>query len=98
MKTSKLLVAAVLATAIGAPIAGFVADMKGQPMTSTAARVPFPHGFPISLTGGQTGLASLARGNEWLNSQPLTPEALRGKVVLLNFWTYTCINWRRQLP
>jgi thiol-disulfide isomerase/thioredoxin len=33
----------------------------------------------------------------WLNSQPLTPEALRGKVVLVDFWTYTCINWLRTL-
>jgi thiol-disulfide isomerase/thioredoxin len=33
----------------------------------------------------------------WLNSQPLTPEGLRGKVVLVDFWTYTCINWLRTL-
>ena len=36
--------------------------------------------------------------NEWLNSPPLTASALRGKVVLIDFWTYTCINWLRQLP
>ena len=34
----------------------------------------------------------------WLNSPPLTDRELRGKVVLVNFWTYTCINWLRQLP
>jgi thiol-disulfide isomerase/thioredoxin len=34
----------------------------------------------------------------WLNSAPLTPEALRGRVVLVQFWTYTCINWLRTLP
>lgn len=34
----------------------------------------------------------------WLNSQPLTAPGLRGKVVLIDFWTYSCINWRRQLP
>jgi thiol-disulfide isomerase/thioredoxin len=34
----------------------------------------------------------------WLNSRPLTPAELRGTVVLVNFWTYTCINWLRQLP
>jgi thiol-disulfide isomerase/thioredoxin len=34
----------------------------------------------------------------WLNSPPLTPAGLRGKVVLAGFWTYTCINWLRQLP
>ncbi|MBX9843171.1 MAG: thioredoxin family protein [Xanthobacteraceae bacterium] len=98
MKTNKLLLAAVLAIAVGAPIAGFVGEMKGQSMTSTGVRVPFLHGFPIGHTGGQTELASLGRADQWLNSQPLTPADLRGKVVLVNFWTYTCINWRRQLP
>jgi thiol-disulfide isomerase/thioredoxin len=34
----------------------------------------------------------------WLNSTPLTEGAVRGKVVLVDFWTYTCINWRRTLP
>jgi thiol-disulfide isomerase/thioredoxin len=98
MNKNKLLAAAVLTAAIGAPIAGFVGEMKGQSMTSTGVRVPFLHGFPISQTGSQTELASLERANEWLNSPPLAPAALRGKVVLVDFWTYTCINWRRTLP
>ena len=34
----------------------------------------------------------------WLNTEPLAPEALRGRVVLVQFWTYTCINWLRTLP
>jgi thiol-disulfide isomerase/thioredoxin len=34
----------------------------------------------------------------WLNSDPLTPEALRRRVVLVDFWTYTCVNWLRTLP
>ena len=34
----------------------------------------------------------------WLNSEPLDPAALRGRVVLVNFWTWTCINWLRQEP
>ena len=34
----------------------------------------------------------------WLNSPPLTAAELRGRVVLVNFWTYTCINWLRTLP
>lgn len=33
----------------------------------------------------------------WLNSSPLTPAELRGRVVLVDFWTYTCINWLRTL-
>jgi len=34
----------------------------------------------------------------WLNSPPLTTADLHGKVILVNFWTCTCINWLRQLP
>src|SRR5258708_35908473 len=41
---------------------------------------------------------SLSGATSWLNSQPLTLAGLRGKVVLIDFWTYTCINWRRTLP
>ena len=43
-------------------------------------------------------LPSLAGASGWLNSSPLTAAGLRGKVVLVSFWTYTCINWLRQLP
>src|SRR6267142_585799 len=99
MKTNKLLVAAVLAIALGAPIAGFVANMGGaQPMTSTEVRVPFLHGFPTVQIPSKPKLSSLERATEWLNSPPLTPAALRGKVVLVEFWTYSCINWLRTLP
>jgi thiol-disulfide isomerase/thioredoxin len=43
-------------------------------------------------------LPSLGNATEWLNSPPLTATALRGKVVLIDFWTYTCINWLRTVP
>ena len=43
-------------------------------------------------------LASLDSATAWLNSQPLTVAGLRGKVVLVQFWTYSCINWLRTLP
>jgi thiol-disulfide isomerase/thioredoxin len=43
-------------------------------------------------------LASFDGATGWLNSLPLTPGGLRGNVVLVDFWTYTCINWLRQLP
>ena len=42
--------------------------------------------------------AALGRAVDWINSPPLKPEHLAGKVVLVNFWTYTCINWLRTLP
>ena len=43
-------------------------------------------------------LASFDGATGWLNSDPLTPAGLLGKVVLVDFWTYTCVNWLRQLP
>ena len=43
-------------------------------------------------------LAPFAGATRWLNSEPLTPEGLRGRVVLVDFWTYTCVNWLRTLP
>jgi thiol-disulfide isomerase/thioredoxin len=49
-------------------------------------------------SGEKGELASLVGATTWLNSQPLTPAELDGKVVLVDFWTYSCINWRRQLP
>jgi Peroxiredoxin len=43
-------------------------------------------------------LPGFAGATGWLNSAPLTEVDLRGKVVLADFWTYTCINWLRTLP
>ena len=43
-------------------------------------------------------MPSLAGATEWLGSEPLTPDGLRGRVVLIDFGTYTCINWLRTLP
>jgi len=54
---------------------------------TTSAQLPVEGRLPSF--GGATG---------WLNSPPLTTDGLRGKVVLVNFWTYTCVNWLRQLP
>ncbi len=52
-------------------------------------------GEPLPVEGT---LPSLAGATEWLNSPPLTTESLRGKVVLVDFWTYSCINCIRTLP
>ena len=43
-------------------------------------------------------IPSLGGAVDWLNSKPLTVAELRGKVVLVEFWTYTCVNWLRTLP
>ena len=54
-----------------------------------------PTAIPLPDEGA---LPSLDGATAWLNSPPLTPAGLRGKVVLVDFWTYTCINWLRTLP
>jgi thiol-disulfide isomerase/thioredoxin len=43
-------------------------------------------------------MPSFAGATGWLNSEPLGPAELRGHVVVVNFWTWTCINWLRQEP
>ena len=43
-------------------------------------------------------MPSLGGATEWLNSEPLDPAALRGRVILVDFWTLTCINWLRTVP
>jgi thiol-disulfide isomerase/thioredoxin len=59
---------------------------------------------PVGLHPASAGLPvegelpSFDGATGWLNSPPLTAAGLRGKVVLVGFWTYTCINWLRQLP
>ena len=70
----------------------------------TATPAPMPTTAPAATArpqgGGRIGgLAAELRGNQaWINSDPLTIDGLRGKVVLIDFWTYTCINCIRTLP
>jgi len=88
MKAQKLLLAAILATAIGIPIETSAED-KGVAPQTTPETVKLPVEGELPSLGGATG---------WLNSPPLTAASLRGKVVLIDVWTYTCINWLRTLP
>jgi len=67
-------------------LAAVLAGTTGSPM-QTSVQPPV-----------EDELASLGSATEWINSPPLTAAGLRGKVVLIDFWTYTCINWLRQLP
>jgi thiol-disulfide isomerase/thioredoxin len=53
----------------------------------------------FSFTGAVRGpLAALDEAAVWLNSPPLTATSLRGRTVLVDFWTYSCVNWLRTLP
>ena len=64
-----------------------VDDELMRQLKAKAAQLPVEGRMP-SFDGAVT----------WLNSQPLTPESLHGKVVAVDFWTYTCVNWLRTLP
>ena len=71
------------------------------PSISTGCTSPLAIGLRFAGFATQfvfrSELASLARADAWLNSPPLTAEDLKGKIVLIDFWTYTCINWLRTL-
>jgi thiol-disulfide isomerase/thioredoxin len=66
-----------------------MAARSSEPAGLHTALIRLPVQGELPPFGGATG---------WLNSPPLSAAGLRGKVVLVNFWTYTCINWLRQLP
>jgi cytochrome c biogenesis protein CcdA/thiol-disulfide isomerase/thioredoxin len=63
------------------------AMMKAAPADAAAENLP-----------AEGSLPSLSGAVEWLNSPPLTAESLKGKVVLVDFWTYSCINCLRSIP
>jgi thiol-disulfide isomerase/thioredoxin len=73
-----------------------------QTMFLTASTILFSAIFGATgqVSRGRTEKTrpSLSGATGWLNAQPLSLSNLRGKVVLIDFWTYTCINWRRTLP
>ena len=50
------------------------------------------------LGHAMTRIPSFDGANAWLNSEPLSPDDLRGHVILVNFWTFTCVNWLRTAP
>jgi len=69
----------------------------------TAARGRIPGSWkelllPMGHSTLADELAALGRATAWINSPPLTGQRLNGRVVLVQFWTFTCINWLRTLP
>jgi thiol-disulfide isomerase/thioredoxin len=62
-------------------------------LAGNGARQSYRSSLPVEGT-----IPSLDGAVRWLNSEPLTAEQLRGKVVLVNFWTYSCINCIRTIP
>ncbi|HEY3219443.1 MAG TPA: thioredoxin family protein [Gemmatimonadales bacterium] len=76
-------------------IATSAATLVGSELAMLGATKSALHAMGLA---SDRGLSALRGATTWLNSPPLTAEGLRGKVVLVDFWTYTCINWLRTLP
>lgn len=53
---------------------------------------------PVVMTEPSSQLPSLSGGTGWVNGDPVTSDSLRGKVVLIDFWTWDCINCQHTLP
>lgn len=62
------------------------------------AQLPKPQAPALATLPVEGTLPDLAGATTWLNSPPLSAQALRGKVVLIDFWTFACINCQRALP
>jgi thiol-disulfide isomerase/thioredoxin len=71
--------------------------LRSAAMTFAAAHLGLWRGADARASERRE-LAAFDRATTWLNSAALTSESLHGKVVLVDFWTYTCINWLRTLP
>ena len=71
--------------------------LKTAAMTIAGAPLAAIAGTQASA-GDTRELAAIGRATQWINSPPLTAASLQGKVVLVQFGTYTCINWLRTLP
>ena len=76
----------------------------GAATMSSAPRPGLLHSIAHRMAGdaaelpSEGHLPSFDGATGWLNSEPLAPAGLLGRVVLVDFWTYTCINWLRTLP
>jgi thiol-disulfide isomerase/thioredoxin len=70
---------------------------KPSPDVKELAAVPSPT-LAVSAKQRATPLPDFQGISEWLNSDPLTTSELKGNVVLIQFWTFACINWQRTLP
>jgi cytochrome c biogenesis protein CcdA/thiol-disulfide isomerase/thioredoxin len=90
----------------GAPGGSMAMSNSNMAMSNSTMAMSKTDGHAMMMSAAKPGgdlpvegeIPSFAGATLWLNSPPLTPEALRGKVVVVDFWTYSCINCLRALP
>lgn len=76
-----------------------VADRLENSLLSLAKPTATPVKLqPVVMTEPSSQLPSLSGGTGWINGDPVTSDSLRGKVVLIDFWTWDCINCQHTLP
>ena len=88
MRLKPCFLAATITGAITAPI-----TLPAQNMSEVNHMLP-----ALTQEARSSDLSRLGGAADWLNSRPIRVDDLRGRVVLVNFWTYTCINWLRSYP
>jgi methionine-S-sulfoxide reductase len=72
--------------------------MAAKPTTDAPSNAMMSANVSTGAPKVEGDMPELAGATDWLNSKPLTRASLRGKVVVLDFWTYSCINCLRALP
>lgn len=77
---------------------GFGAKLEQHLLALSPTAASAPKLQPIADTAPTSAMPPFSGGTAWINSPPLTPEALKGKVVLIDFWTFDCINCQHALP
>ncbi|MBW4692427.1 MAG: thioredoxin family protein [Lyngbya sp. HA4199-MV5] len=93
------------ATALGVAAKRSISDTAIAPSDAASNRSPLEAASGEAAASGDSAVAASSKGlpefqgiSQWLNSAPLTVGDLKGSVVLVQFWTFACINCQRTLP
>jgi thiol-disulfide isomerase/thioredoxin len=86
------------AMTIGSARAGLFGRLRAAGASASSAAALAESSVVEANQRAARELAAIGKAAEWINSPRLVPSTVSGKVVLVDFWTYTCINWLRTLP
>ncbi len=75
-----------------------VAEVASPTVTGSASSTPISVPTKNPRTGDEPPAPELRGTGAWINSEPFTLASRRGEVVLIDFWTFSCINCKRTLP
>jgi thiol-disulfide isomerase/thioredoxin len=98
LPSTKVLALAAAVVLAGAAAIGLAQDRNAPAPGKAPLMTPHMEGRTAQRATPSAPLDKLLSARQWINTEPLRAEDLRGKVVLVNFWTFTCVNWLRTLP